>query len=233
MSGDAKKMWAAIFVLLINTACGSPAYIAKDIKGQVVDAETGQPIEGVNVMANWQLVQSTLDSDRMKGQLKIMETVTDEQGRFHFDGFIAFNWPNKFLRNSDPQVIFFKSGYEHERVNNDYPRAGTKTPGILRKAAVDGKVVTLKKINLREKALKSKGDLMFYTQFKIDIDEITTLAKECEWKKIPKFILAMDAEKKKIKDLYPLAYIGLVGIDDIRANPECGSPASFFEGINK
>lgn len=229
MSG-LSRAWVSMLVLVMVTACGSPVYIAEDIDGQVVDVETGEPIKDANVIANWQLVQSTLDSDRMMGQLEVMETVTDKDGRFHFDGFVRFNWPNKFLRNSDPQVIIFRPGYEHARVANYYPRAGTQTPGMIRKGAANNRVIKLKQLDLTKEVRKSDQDIMVYTQTKIDIKELTTFAKDCEWKKIPKLILAMDAEKKRIMELYPLAYVGLVGVDDIHMQSGCGSAKSYFEG---
>lgn len=230
MSGQ-MKVGIGAFILLMAAACGSPVYIAEDIDAQVVDAETGKPIEGVNVVANWQLVVGSLDGQRMRGQLEVMETLTDGEGRFHFDGFIKFNFPNKGLRNSDPQVIVFKSGYEVQRVANYYPRAGTETPGMIRKAAVDGRVVKLKKINLSEKAQESNDDLMVYTVTDIILQELTT--KDCEWKKIPRFILAMDAEKKRILSLHPLAFVGLVSIRDIPNKPDCGSPEYYFKELKQ
>jgi hypothetical protein len=42
------------------SACGSPYYTADPIEAWVVDAETGKPIEGAVVTANWQLVAASL-----------------------------------------------------------------------------------------------------------------------------------------------------------------------------
>ena len=44
------------------------------IEAWVVDAETGKPIEGVVVTANWELVKGSLDGPRYYGQLEVKET---------------------------------------------------------------------------------------------------------------------------------------------------------------
>lgn len=59
-------------------------YSAEAIEGWVVDGETGKPIEGVNVTANWELEIDTPGGRSAVGQMMIMETVTDAAGRYYF-----------------------------------------------------------------------------------------------------------------------------------------------------
>ncbi|HEY3178065.1 MAG TPA: carboxypeptidase-like regulatory domain-containing protein, partial [Casimicrobiaceae bacterium] len=93
----------ALVSLALN-ACGSPYYTSDPIEAWVVDAETGQPIEGAVVTANWQLVGFTLDTGGRKGgQLEVMETITDANGRFYFRGFTKLNLSLGELRDQDPQ----------------------------------------------------------------------------------------------------------------------------------
>src|SRR3990172_3705709 len=69
------------------TACAlvSLKYSAEPIEARVVDAETKQPLEGVIVTANWELVEGTLaGGPRVLGQMMVMEAVTDANGRFSF-----------------------------------------------------------------------------------------------------------------------------------------------------
>ena len=53
----------------------------------MVDAETHQPLEGVNVVAHWVLnfgLEGTVHADLM-----LMETVTQSNGRFYFPAWGA------------------------------------------------------------------------------------------------------------------------------------------------
>jgi len=56
-----KRHWKKILILLavfqfsLWVFGDPPVYFAKSIRGQVVDAETGQPLEGVVVVAKWQV----------------------------------------------------------------------------------------------------------------------------------------------------------------------------------
>ncbi|HYT97117.1 MAG TPA: carboxypeptidase-like regulatory domain-containing protein, partial [Casimicrobiaceae bacterium] len=126
-----------ITVLALN-ACGSPYYTSDSIEAWVVDADTGQPIEGAVVTANWQLVGFTLDTGGRKGaQLAVMETSTDSNGRFFFPGFTKLNLSLGELRDQDPQILAFKSGYRYIGGGNDYPMDAS-FPGPHRKSQVSG-----------------------------------------------------------------------------------------------
>ncbi|NIR44012.1 MAG: hypothetical protein GWN83_08465, partial [Gemmatimonadetes bacterium] len=56
-------------------ACYPITYSAEEIEARVVDAGTKEPLEGVIVTANWQLVGGW-EGHTPKGQMKVMETVT-------------------------------------------------------------------------------------------------------------------------------------------------------------
>ncbi len=114
--------WRALRLVIAAVAlagCGSPYYTSAPIEAWVVDAETGAPIEGAVVTANWQLVASGLDTGGRKlHQLEVMETVTDKAGRFYFPGFTRINFTLEELREEDPQVLVFKSGYRYARLSS-------------------------------------------------------------------------------------------------------------------
>ena len=83
-----------------------PAYSAAPIEAWVVDADTNEPLEGVIVTANWQLVSGTLAGGEIpKGQLMVMEAVTDKDGRFYFEGWTKANLTTGELRDKDPQIV--------------------------------------------------------------------------------------------------------------------------------
>ena len=55
----------ALFPLAIE-ACADPYYTIAPIEAWVVDADTGAPIEGAVVTANWQLVGLSFDTGGRK-----------------------------------------------------------------------------------------------------------------------------------------------------------------------
>ena len=141
-------------------ACGSPYYTSDPIEAWVVDAETGQPIEGAVVTANWQLVSPGLDTGGRKlRQLEVMETVTDKNGRFYFPGFTKLNLSFDELREENPQILIFKSGYMYLRwVSSDSARASSSPQ---RSSMINGKRLALRKAN--SDAAKYAFDLGFLT----------------------------------------------------------------------
>src|SRR5436309_13574367 len=71
--------------LLPLSACGGmPAYSAAPIEAWVVDADTNEPLAGVTVTANSQLVSGTLARGEIRnGQHMVMDAVTARHGRFY------------------------------------------------------------------------------------------------------------------------------------------------------
>ena len=61
-------------------------YTAEPIEGWVVDKENGQPLEGVIVVAHWQL-EGGFEGGYPMGQMRVLETLTDAQGRYYFAGW--------------------------------------------------------------------------------------------------------------------------------------------------
>jgi len=98
------------------SSCG--IYSAEEITTTVIDADTKAPIEGVNVVADW-AVRGGVNYGATVGYIKVMETVTDVNGKFHFS-----RWgprPNFHLgeiRQKAPALMLFKSGYRYTVVEN-------------------------------------------------------------------------------------------------------------------
>ena len=135
----------ALGILALN-ACGSPYYTVDSIQAHVVDAETGKPIEGAIVTANWQLIGASFDTGGRKvGQLEVMETVTDKGGRFYFPGFRKLNPSGAELREEDPQILIFKPGYSYIRIANEYPLGKEGEQGGHRKSSISDKTLKMKK----------------------------------------------------------------------------------------
>jgi hypothetical protein len=202
-------------------ACGGlPVYSAAPIEGWVVDADTNQPLEEVIVTANWQLVSGTLAGGEIpKGQLMVMESVTDKNGRFHFEGWTKVNPTTGELRNKDPQILMFKPGYRYRVFTNDYP-VDQVVIGFKRESKLNGQTVKLERF---------KGDLRVYGRhFQLDTD-LENVLRDCEWKRIPRMIVALDLERKRIKAADPAAIVGVPSIGYLDAfSSRCGSAEEFF-----
>ena len=74
-------VWVLFFRLPFN-------YSALPIAGKVVDADTGEPLEGAIVIAVWQLergfgLEGTIPSSFMN----VSEVVTDEDGNYFIEGW--------------------------------------------------------------------------------------------------------------------------------------------------
>ena len=155
------------------------------IEAWVVDAETGKPIEGAVVTANWELVKGGFDGPRYYGQLEVKETVTDANGRFFFEGFSKEDSSGAELRESDPQIIIFKAGYEFQRVTNDYRDGGAGYRAMHRTAAVNGRTVKLQKNALgKEQIRQAHTYLLVSLGFLNKVMPHTNESEQCYWQKI-------------------------------------------------
>jgi hypothetical protein len=94
-------------------------YHAESIEGWVTEAETNKPLEGVIVIAFWQL-KGGIEGGTPIGQLQIYETVTDKNGRYYFPA-----WGPKFalfgrLKSESPGIYLFRSGYKILGLDNNW-----------------------------------------------------------------------------------------------------------------
>jgi hypothetical protein len=107
--------WIALllFTALLLRGCLN-IYSAKPIEAWIIDAETRKPVEGAVVVAQWKLVYG-LEGGYAYNWV-VMQTVTDENGRFTFPGWgprvipTALLWQAKMERD-DPDIKFYKFGY--------------------------------------------------------------------------------------------------------------------------
>ena len=78
--------WIAMVGAIALALAGCNRYSAEPIEGWVVDAKTKKPIEGVIVVADWQLHKNTsLGGKIPASHLYIVETRTDRNGLFRFE----------------------------------------------------------------------------------------------------------------------------------------------------
>jgi hypothetical protein len=119
----------AIIIIVVTVtfqACAtSPVpmfYRGAEIKGQVVDADTKEPIEGVVVVAKWELYcANPVDGSHCK-VLHVYEAVTDKEGRYSMPSWGPKMRPRKtYLTHFDPYTLYFKKGYEASWLINSDP----------------------------------------------------------------------------------------------------------------
>jgi hypothetical protein len=124
--------------------------------GQVVDAETGKPLEGSVVAVVW-YKKPILAMGGINYFHNARETITDSEGKFSLDGSEGLNW-NPFMSVQEPRIIVFQPGYAP--LTPDDPREFKDAYGIA--AGLErGAVVTLPKLKTQEEqknvAMRSFG----------------------------------------------------------------------------
>src|SRR5579859_2167329 len=129
-------------VLLMPCLGGCASLSGEAVAAQVVDADTGQPLAGVNVVAHWELHRGSLGGDALPcGAANVEEAVTDQNGRFRIPGWGPVRSSCDLLE-MDPVLIFFKSGYSFQGLTNGV--LGGDPPTVSR-SDWDGKIIKLKK----------------------------------------------------------------------------------------
>ena len=114
----ARTIATVVGCCLLVSACGG-FYTADEINATVVDADTKASIVGVNVIAEW-VIQGGFNYGGVVGYLNVMETVTDQNGRFHFPSWGPrpnFHFGRVF--QEAPTLTFFKPGYRYTVATNN------------------------------------------------------------------------------------------------------------------
>jgi hypothetical protein len=147
-----KKIGVIVCLLLLValTAC-SPIRIDGPYKGRVIDAETGQPIQGVVVLGVW-YTSAAGPGGGSHTYHDAAETVTDKDGNFEIKGLGL-----KIMTTVKPiNVVIFKAGYEYLGMT---PWASFRIDEIYRKMIKwDGNraIIPLKKLTMEER--RKQGD---------------------------------------------------------------------------
>ena len=219
-------MGAIATTLLLAGAAPALAlsYSAKPISATVIDADTKQPLSGVNVLIEWTLQNSNASSESF---WVVDEAVTDAQGRFTLSGWGPQLVPQRLtelprrLGPEQPTIYVFKSGYEFESASNprDSWMIGNRqwTGDLVRSSYWDSKSIKLKK---------------FVGSTKQYLDGLSPMADRlplhgCRWAKVPRFTAALVMERGE--RINPPATSGLPTMkeleSDAKKEPGCPAPA--------
>jgi hypothetical protein len=181
----------ALLALLCLSLPSCGIYTADEITATVVDADTKTPLAGVNVVAAW-IVRGGINFGATVGYLKVMETVTDQNGKFHFS-----RWgprPNFYLgeiRQEAPVLMLFKSGYRYTPTQNQ-GSALTAAPNAM-KSDWNDQIILMK----RYSGMKPDYDAGFIPL----LTDMEDLKRHGYWADIPGFLCALGREHKVLSNL--------------------------------
>ncbi|MBI4823019.1 MAG: hypothetical protein HY805_02160 [Nitrospirae bacterium] len=123
-----------IFILTFTSSCQADQWILfhdKEIKGSVIDVESGKPIERAIVVGMWELTQ--IPGEGFGGYAKILLSRTDKEGNFTIPSWTTFK-PWKLacvMHGLAPKIVIYKPGYKvywsHKIARAGYPDDMSKT----------------------------------------------------------------------------------------------------------
>lgn len=228
-------------ILLIVTASaalsGCAGYSARSITATVVDAASGEPIPGANVVATWELrwMPLTLTESGGKALLAQSEGVTDAQGRFHIPAWGPKGYPPNApgragMDPMQPRIMIFKSGYQLRYVSNAFAPGFLEDPfyrgASERSSDWDGKSIPLSPLP------KVMTDQDWQSLFYFTYDNVMVF--DCHWKTMSLFLASIIKEGERIKMIAPRANIRplptLRQIDESWGGPgRCGRAADLID----
>ena len=213
----------ALCLLLVTLPACATTYSARSITARVVDAETKMPLEGVVVVAHWQL-QGGLEGSAPLGEMMVMDAVTDASGTFHFPAWGPKEIPaglpsNARLKDFDPQLLLFKRGYQWGMLYNDksMEQMAHKGPEV-RNSDYDGKTVELQKESGSPQANRA-----YLSQVQ---GWLQPLEHHCAWKGMPRMMEALNQEEKRGGYLSFVDDLRRTEGDNVREG--CGTVAEFL-----
>jgi hypothetical protein len=235
---------AAVALLCAFSCSGCAAIFGTSLKAdatdsQVVDADTGQPIEGAVVVAHWELHRGSLGGDSLPcGAADVEEAVTDKDGKFHIPGWGPIRTSCDGMRSFSPIFYIFKSGYEPGGASN-HP---TDPTAMVSNTHSDwnNRQIKLKKFpnpDLTEVGAKSYGAAFGLLNGALE-SFVVDFPRECNWKKIPNMLRALISERKRF--IAAGGHVGSIAQEMVYADqsmqkdaPQCGSPKIFIEGLEQ
>ncbi|ROZ76072.1 carboxypeptidase-like regulatory domain-containing protein [Ramlibacter sp. WS9] len=217
-----------IAALLLSLQSCFADYSAEAIEGWLVDEDTGKPIEGANVTANWTVEEGNLAGTNTGGQIQILETVTDKNGRFFFPAWGPKPlppkkngwWVDQYIGYEDPRMVFFKSGYKLVSASNY--AVSERNTARTRRSEWNGKTIKMKNLADQKKEYEeSLSAARSALRFAFD-------ASGCDWQHIPRMLAAVIKEMEKLRQ--PGKYNPLLTVDvgSIPETSQCARPQDYL-----
>lgn len=175
-----KQIFLAIIFLFLMTGCEG------EITGIVVDAETGQPIEGAVILVEW-TKQHGLGLTYTESY-KVVEVVTDKNGKASIEGVSS-----PFV--GAPRVTIYKQGYV--AWNNEFIFPDWKKRTDFKWE--NNYVFKLKKFKSQYSYVKHLGFIGSAILSNIAMDKKTTMFDAYEWEALKASEERDEARKKKVQ----------------------------------
>lgn len=102
-------VWTIGLVVMTSTACRYGPEVRGPFRGQVVDAETGKPIEGAVVVVAWTHLMNWFEGGRR--EVDAHEAVTDVEGRWEIPARAIPPWEGG-VAGVGTRFYWFAPGYE-------------------------------------------------------------------------------------------------------------------------
>jgi hypothetical protein len=206
-------------LVLVSVACGSErTYTAEPIAARIVDADTGAPVEGVNVVAAWQ-AKGGLEGGNIMGYVTVMEDVTNANGEFSFPGWGPKKWRNGAIRDGAPLLILFKPGYDVRFLWET--KYGVEFAPSNLSSSWDRKRILIRRFERAEDEYAQS-----YVGLWTVLDTLVP-QRDCAWHGIPRFLNAVDRQRQAILQAGGTSVLSSLDALQDNANKSCGSLQAF------
>lgn len=226
-----KVLLLGLTLAFLPASAAAFIYYANSIEARIVDAQTGNPVQGAIVMANWEL-EGGIESRVPIDQLKILETVTDVNGKFtipawgpkfSFRGRASYMWP---------QILVFKPGYKSLRLTNE-ARSGSQ---FTVSSSWNAKTIALEFFagTLKDyvEHLSSLSSTLENVGYNIGFQS----GDWCGWKSFPKMLRALDDLEDRLRsaDVRQGTVVSFLRANETQVKDNgCGSVSEFLSGLRK
>lgn len=181
-----------IFSWYFRVFTGYPfQYSAKEIEAWVIDAKTKKPIQNVIVVAHWQLTGG-FEGHNNVGQLKVMETTTDRNGRFFFPAWGPLRPSAGGMRSASPRLILFTPEHLPKILRNRQHNLDFLTK--VRESDWHGKKIELDS----QTRLPAKYVRMFSGPLKTSLESLVK-SKRCDWMHAPRMFATYFREAESLE----------------------------------
>lgn len=222
-----------LIAITLTLSLGGCAVISEEsVTAQVVDADTGQPLAGADVVIFWSFINAGPGDFGPCGTPIVEEAVTDNTGHFRFAG-MAPTVSSCEIPQGAPGLYFFKPGYLSLRRANWASDNPLNQGRWIGRSDFDRATIQLKALkNIDSDRYSGEIDLFDEVLEGILIGNPTS----CDWKKVPNFLRDVIVQEKQFHETrYNTILAKLVDADaalQLKA-PECGSPKAFIAGLEK
>jgi hypothetical protein len=222
MMSSVLVQWLCSFAAIVGFICPLD-YSALPFQVKVVDAETGLPLEGVIVDAQWRMESR---GGHSLGWFTATEAVTDKEGIARMPGWGPLRIPNMRggylaqgrLTPNEPSLMLYLDGYHLQGVGPDdwqstYLDHPYWTGDLVRKAELDNTIVRL---------MPFRGTSQKYVE-QLFSGQSETATARCLWIHTPRMTAALINEGKRFKNSEPTYLITLKDVLEYDDAKYCGS----------